>query len=264
MDFLYKLSCSIFHPLRLHLSRWHPSREESFRVLGLIRELDIDTVIDVGANTGQFAHSMLSQGFTGRIHSFEPQAVAHRQLQDHAQGHPSWTVAERCALGESPGELDLHLSQNSYSSSFLPVNPVNLQAAPRTAYVGQERVRVLRLDDWAQRIGICGRLLLKIDTQGFELKVLRGAQGLMPLIHGILVECSLVPLYDGQPLLQEIMDFLRDAHFQVIDILPGLRDPRSGRILGLDLLARRQAPDPGQGRGQPGPPSSTSAAPPCP
>ena len=194
MDVLYKLACTLFHPLGLHLSRWHPSRDEAFRVLGLIREQGIDTVIDVGANTGQFAHSMISQGFTGRIYSFEPQAAIHRQLQDQARRHPSWTVAERCALGDQPGELDLNLSQNTYSSSFLPINPLNLQAAPRTAYVGQERVPVLRLDDWAQRYGISGQLLLKIDTQGFELKVLRGAQGLLPLIQGVLVECSLTPL----------------------------------------------------------------------
>ena len=145
-------------------------------------------------------------------------------------------------MGDRPTELDLNLSQNTYSSSLLPVNAIGVRAAPKSAYIGREMVPVVRLDSWAATAGIQGRMFLKIDTQGYELKVLQGATDILPLIHGMLVECSLTPQYEGQPLLHEIMEFLHRWHFQVIDILPGLRDPTSGRFLGLDVLAKRVRP----------------------
>lgn len=243
MDLPYRIACFLFHPFGLHLSSWSPARDEYARVLGVVREKGITTIIDVGANNGQFAQGMLRQGFAGAIHSLEPQSKVYGRLQANARRHPSWTVAERCALGDQAGELVLNISRNTYSSSLLGNTELNLRAAPATTYVDQETVRVRRLDEWARSVGVGGRLLLKIDTQGYELKVLQGASGIMSEIHGILVECSLVPLYDGQPLLARMVAFLDAAGFSVVDILPGLRDPRSGRFLGLDLLAsRRPAP----------------------
>jgi FkbM family methyltransferase len=243
MGLLYRIACSLLHPLGLHLSSWSPARDEYARVLGVVHEQCITAIIDVGANSGQFAQGMLRQGFAGTIHSLEPQSAVHARMQAHARRHPTWRVAERCAVGDQEGELVLNISRNTYSSSLLGNTALNQRAAPATAYVGQETVRVRRLDEWAHAAGVGGRLLLKIDTQGYELKVLQGASGIMGDIHAVLVECALVPLYEGQPLLAAMVAFLETAGFTVVDILPGLRDPNNGRFLGLDLLAQRRRID---------------------
>jgi hypothetical protein len=137
------------------------------------------------------------------------------------------------ALGNESGEIEIHVSENSVSSSVLPMLSAHQEAAPGSAYVQTERVRIDRLDD------VCpllpgDRLLLKVDVQGYEQSVLDGAACVLKSCRAIIVEMSLVSLYEGQMPAIELWGHLIDLGFQACDLSPGFRERRSGRLLQMD------------------------------
>ena len=211
---------------------------------GLIRQEQINLVLDVGANTGQFVDELRAGGYAGRIVSFEPLATAHEELRARAAADPNWTVADRTAVGAAAGSVEIHVSGNSVSSSILEMLPSHSQAEPLSGYVGVERVPVNCLD------GLCAlapedRVLLKIDVQGYERPVLEGARNVLARARGIVCEMSLVPLYEGQGLAWEMWDLLAAEGFEAWSLEPGFRHPESGRMLQLDgvFVRRRQDSD---------------------
>ena len=136
-----------------------------------------DLVFDVGANLGQYAGLLRKCGYHGRIVSFEAQRSVHAKLTAAAGQDPNWIIAPCCALGREAGETEINVAGNSLSSSLLPMLATHLSAAPESRYVSKERIRLARLDEVAptDMLGPNCRLLLKIDTQGFEEEVLAGA-----------------------------------------------------------------------------------------
>ncbi len=206
------------------------------RLLAGLRHHRIDTLLDIGANEGQFALGLIKRGYRGRLVSFEPMAAAHARLCQLAAKHSSWEIAEAVALGSETGEAEINVSANSVSSSLLPIEESHLQAAPQSAYVGTETVRVVRLDDIAAKyVGAGGQLFIKIDTQGFESQVLDGAQETLARCTGVLLEMSLLELYSGQPLWDEMLSRLRAAGFEPWAIDRSFSDPTSGRTLQCDV-----------------------------
>ena len=96
----------------------------------ILREQQINMVLDVGANTGQFAKWIRDTGYIGKIVSFEPLGDAHRKLSQAAERDPRWIVAPRMALGSAPGKIDIHVAGNGVSSSILPMLTTHTDAAP--------------------------------------------------------------------------------------------------------------------------------------
>lgn len=202
---------------------------------GLLQQQDINLILDVGANIGQFVREVRKTGYQKRVISFEPQASPHARLLALAAKDPNWTIADRTALGAAAGSTMLHTSKNSVSSSVLPMLFSHSDAEPEACYVGTEEVPVNRLDD------ICpltpsDRVLLKIDVQGYEKPVLDGAQRILGTCQAVLVEMSLIPLYEGQILAKPIWDMLEEAGFETWSFEPGVRNPQTGRMLQMDGL----------------------------
>lgn len=206
----------------------------------LVRQLTVhrmNTVIDVGANVGQFAEGVRDAGFRGRIISFEASRAAHSELQQHAKRDPQWTVAPRMAIGASNGITKINISQNSVSSSVLPMLGTHLAAEPRSAYAGVEDVELRSLDAIADDFLLStDRVFLKSDVQGFEVEVLRGAARLLSQTTGIQVELSLVPLYDGECLFDQMLPEIRNRGFDLWSLHPGLTDKTTGRLLQVDAI----------------------------
>ena len=194
---------------------------------------EIDTVLDVGANIGQFATTLRMAGYPGKIISFEPQSEAHARLTAMAAGDAKWTVAPRCAVGAAPGEIEMNISDNSVSSSALPILEAHTGSAPASRYIGKETATVVRLDD-CDLVPRNERLFLKIDTQGFEQHVLDGAPELIKLARGIQMEMSLAPLYDGQADFMGLMAQMQKAGFELWALSPGFADRETGRLLQAD------------------------------
>lgn len=211
--------------------------DESKVLAHLLEERDIPLVIDVGANVGQFASSLFRAGYGGRILSFEPFPDARNELLRISSSNSRWDVGPQVALGNESTVGLLHIAANSISSSLLPMESLHVNAAPHSAEVGTVLVDVRRLDDVLASLRIPEeRFFLKLDTQGTEKTILEGSSALLHRITGIKIELSLVPLYVGQPLFDEMYQFITARGFAIWDITPGFRDNWTGRLLQSDFV----------------------------
>jgi FkbM family methyltransferase len=220
----------------VEVERATPMTQWRQRLPALLARNGVTTVLDVGANDGGFASELLEAGFRGMIYSFEPLPDAWERLRSRAQGYPGrWTVGPRIALSDRLGEVEFHEAGNSASSSLLVMTDKHVTAAPHTATVRSHRITTQRLDDVLKALSVDGKLWLKIDVQGAEKLVLEGASNaLADRVVGLQLEMSLTELYEGQALSGELDAYLRERGFQVWDIIPGFRDPRTLRLMQYD------------------------------
>ncbi|WP_165807060.1 FkbM family methyltransferase [Nocardioides currus] len=168
------------------------------RVAQTLASRGIDTVVDVGANVGQYAAMVRAAGFAGRIVSLEPLPDAFGRLSRRMRSDDDWT-GHRVAAGAQPGRATIHVSANSYSSSLLPLTDLHLAADPASRTVRELEVEVVTITGLVEQEGIDpARALLKVDTQGFEAAVLDGADDLLDAFAAIQLELSWAELYTGQ------------------------------------------------------------------
>lgn len=197
----------------------------------------INVVVDVGANEGQFGESLRESGYSGRIISFEPLTSAYGKLKKISNKDSDWLVYPRCAVGDRRGEIELNVSTNSVSSSILPMLDSHKNAAPESTYMGKDKCDLITLDSVSTSyIDREKSILLKVDTQGYEWQVLDGAEDLIDGCRGVLIEMSLIPLYDGQRLWQDIICRLEGKGFTLWALQPAFVDIKNGRTLQLDGL----------------------------
>jgi FkbM family methyltransferase len=200
----------------------------------------ITLVLDVGANCGQFGAKLREQGYEGRIVSFEPLAGPFVDLERRIQDDSLWT-AKRLALGESEGDSTINVSANTWSSSLLPIADRHVQAAPDSVYVAQEAVKIVRLDSVAPSIvGAADSIFLKLDVQGYEREVLRGARETLGQVVFAELELSLCTLYEGQASYHEVMEFLDDLGYDPVAIDNEFVEPGTGRVLQVNAIFERR------------------------
>ncbi|HDY89312.1 MAG TPA: FkbM family methyltransferase [bacterium] len=237
MNLLKVFIKSAVHKIGFDLHRLTPSSNPAFQLLKALNHFDIDLVLDVGANVGQFALELRSVGYKGILVSFEPLSAAHTTLSEAAGNDPMWRVHPRSAIGDHDGEIEINIAGNSVSSSVLPMTELHSSAAEDSAYLGVESVPLLRLDSAAPTYLAKSRHpFLKMDTQGFEWQVLDGAMAILPKICGVLCELSLVPLYESQRLWMDMIQRLKSEGFTLWSIQKGFTDPRDGRTLQVDAI----------------------------
>jgi FkbM family methyltransferase len=203
------------------------------RFLEECRGFATDVILDVGANTGQFAEGLRAGGYHGHIISFEPLSSAHATLIAAAVSDPLWDVAERCAVGASDGMAEINIAGNSYSSSLLPMLDLHREAAPQSAYLGTEPCRVVTLDSYIEQTFADPTTLfgLKIDTQGYEAQVLAGLKRNHDRVKVIVCEMSLARLYAHGPSMSELCHLLAELGYRCVALGPELEDPRTGELL---------------------------------
>lgn len=205
----------------------------------LFDSFGINVVLDVGANVGIYAKELRGAGYKGRIVSFEPLSSAYSQLLKNKKADVSWE-AFNMALGDKEGETTINIAGNSYSSSILGMLPAHLQSAPESKYVGQEQVKLSTLDSIFDSLRVEGQnVCLKIDTQGFEENVLKGAEKSLRFINTIQLEMSLTPLYNGELLFPEMYALLSAKGYQLVGVELGFEDPLTGRQLQIDGIFHR-------------------------
>jgi FkbM family methyltransferase len=202
----------------------------------VIRECGIRVVLDVGANAGQYAKRLREDGYDGRIISFEPIREVHAALAAAAARDPLWET-RNLALGAESGRAVLNISENTYSSSFFPIADIHVDAAGDAAFIGTEEVDRARLD--ALDIPTDEPILLKMDVQGYEPEVIRGAGLLLGRVAAVEAEMSLVPIYHGQELAPEVCRLLRRKSFVPVALDNAFWHPRTREILAIDGLFRR-------------------------
>lgn len=217
------LRLSIDRPLRDPIALFRLKAEEAA----------VGTVLDVGANRGQFAGDLRRAGWTGRIVSFEPTSAAHAALAALAARDEGWIAAPRMALGAGEGEAEINLSINSVSSSLLKVDARSIEAAPESAFTSSERVPVRTLDAVVET-GWARPFALKIDTQGFELEVLRGAAATLAQTAIVSLELSLAPLYENGASFVAVYGLLEQAGFHCIALSEVFCDFARNEVLQVD------------------------------
>jgi FkbM family methyltransferase len=203
----------------------------------LLRGFDINLVIDVGANQGQFALGLREFGYAGRIVSFEPLAGLCAALRAMAGSDPAWQI-HPFALGDAPAELRLNAYRDSTLSSLYPANAAGHRRFPDYFELDHvETVAVRPLDDLAAELQLSDpatRILLKTDTQGHDLAVLQGARATLARTAVVMSEASIQPIYDSTPTYQDIIRFLAGAGFSLSGIFPTAHSNRDFTLLEVD------------------------------
>lgn len=216
-------------------------KEPLAQLVAALHRNDVDAVIDVGANEGQYAGLLRGEGWRGPIISFEPIGDVHARLVARAAGDPAWTVAPPMALSAEAGEAVLHVSAESDMSSLLPQTEWLRRLSPSSAVDRREAVTAARLDGVPLILdGPWRRMFLKIDVQGAEPQVLAGAEALWPRITGVQLELSLVELYQGEKPWREVLDQVCARGFAPHLWLPGYYSPRLARQLQVDVVLFRE------------------------
>ena len=180
---------------------------------GVLRGLShLRTIVDVGANRGQFSLAARHYFPESQIIAFEPLARPGTTWRSVFAGDPRALLVD-AAIGPVPGDAIINVSGRDDSSSLLPITATQDDLFPGTAQVGTEAVRVARLLDYLPVAKIEAPALLKIDVQGFELQVLAGCDDVLDRFDWVYAECSFVELYEGQALADEVIAWLRDHGF---------------------------------------------------
>lgn len=201
----------------------------------------IDAVIDVGANHGQYHDFVRHQvGYQGWIVSFEPDPDCVLKLLERSEGDSKWRI-EPVGLGCQIDQLDLHVTADSHFNSFLRPDKDGLMAKQYDAKSKVTRtttVEVRTLDDYAHFFSELGfrRLYLKLDTQGFDLQVLKGASSLLPKVCALQTEASVRAIYKDMPDYRETLDTLSKSGFALSQTFPVCHDPAL-RLVEFDCVA---------------------------
>ena len=225
--------------LHIRMKRFTPSASVDLRTAMLLKLHNIDAVIDIGANTGQFAESLYDFGYQGEVISFEPVEKAYELLTKRSKPYPKWTVAERCAIGNQNGEIDINVSDDTVFSSILEIKDSYTAHNPKSRILEKERIPIFRLDD------ILGKylqnpnasILLKVDTQGFEKEVLEGSQNTIPKVKGIKIEIPLYAIYQNSAYsFYEITEQMKAWGFNPFSFDVEGVDLNTGRVNTIDGL----------------------------
>jgi FkbM family methyltransferase len=197
------------------------------------------TVLDVGANRGQFALVAAHRWPNARLICFEPLPSAAGLLRSVLASTPQAEI-HNVALANEPGEVKMHVSKADDSSSLLSISARQSQTFPGTEEVGLISVQAARLDDELDVAALSRPVLLKIDVQGGELGVLHGGERSLQHVDAVLVECSFVEFYDGQPLAHEVLDFLGKKGFRLTGAGTPTTDAQ-GSVVQIDMLFTHDA-----------------------
>lgn len=200
-----------------------------------LKGMNIRTILDIGANTGQFAsriHGLLPDA---QIYSFEPLASCFEELKRGMKNVQNFQCFNY-ALGNENGKHTIYHNEFSDSSSLLPMEQIHKDAFPFAQNVKEETIEIRRLDDIADSLELKDNLLIKIDVQGFEDKVIEGGEKTIKRAKILIVETSFEPLYRGQLLFDGIYSMLKSQGFVFKGCEESLRNPQDGCLLQCDSI----------------------------
>jgi len=178
-----------------------PTVSEELRTAKLLNHFGITQVIDVGANTGQFAEGIIDFGYKGKVISFEPVSSAFQSLSKRVNKYPQWE-AYHAAIGNIDGQVDINVSEDTQFSSIKNIKEDFTETLSAARTIRKEVVDIHRLDSLIGKyFEIDQPTLLKIDTQGFEKEVMEGAAELIKSVKGLKLE---IPLAKNLEIYNEI------------------------------------------------------------
>jgi FkbM family methyltransferase len=230
----------------LEVGRAHPDMSLAHFLPKILTRYDIEYVLDVGAHHGEFARILRRHGYSGYIVSFEPVWEHFSELSRRASGDPKWMV-HHMALGSENSTLQINVARGgSGCSSFLNPSEYGRYATDgRVLSDHSEDVEVRRLDCIASEIfptAPAQNVYLKLDTQGYDLEVIKGAGHILKSIPALQSEMSIQPIYDGMPGFAESIGMLNEYGYDISAMFPVKRDDGL-RLVEFDcIVVRGEAP----------------------
>lgn len=203
-------------------------RLDDFPLYTLLHDIffahSVNYVIDVGANTGQYAHFLRDRvRYQGHIISFEPIKANVEILRAASKKDSLWQICD-CALGGSESRKILNIMNSNDFSSFL--SPDNSQTPAfnvKNSVQRTEQVSVRSLDAVLNDLKINpseNAIYLKLDTQGYDLEVIAGSAATLPYIRAIQTEVSSIPIYKEMPDLHESIEYISKLGFKLAGFYP--------------------------------------------
>ncbi|MDH5188545.1 MAG: FkbM family methyltransferase [Rhodospirillaceae bacterium] len=238
-----KLNKRIAHALGydiIRLNRGDFSLETN--LIKAINKFDIDLVLDVGANYGQFAERLRSSGYAGEVHSFEPIGFIFKELQAKSAADAKW-FTHNLAMGSTQGSQTINIMAGNDFSSFLnPSDFGKAQYESSTRVQDRETVEVdtisnflaTNVPNYRER-----RIFLKMDTQGYDLEVFRGASDVLQSVKGMLSELSFIPIYDGMTNYLDTLKEFQASGFHPSGFYPINRDSDGLVLIEMDCMLVR-------------------------
>lgn len=202
----------------------------------LFNKLQIKTILDIGANEGQFIKKIRQNGYKEKVISFEPLKDVFNVLKKNSSSDLNWKC-ENIAIGNKDGETMINESNYSLSSSILPISKEHLQAKENSNYINRYKVVIKKLDTYIKENDLIDdNIFLKINTQGTEFDVLTGVDLNLNKIRGIICELTLTELYVGQKLWVETIKYLEKKNFEIWFLEKGFQNNKNKKILQIDSV----------------------------
>lgn len=201
----------------------------------LLKKYQFETVLDIGANAGQFAKDIRGRLPKAKIISFEPLHDCFSTLQSNMKDDKNWE-AMNIALGKEAGEVEMNKSAFSPSSSLLKETTLLKQIYPKNTSTEKEKIVVKKLDDVFPRLNVKKPFLVKMDVQGFEDRVISGGQNALKEATMILIETNFEKFYENQPLFGDIHEQLRALGFSYHGNSGQHWNPKTGEVLYEDSI----------------------------
>ncbi|MEH1929795.1 FkbM family methyltransferase [Nostoc sp.] len=211
----------------------HKIRQEKQKTLWL-ENYGIKTVIDVGANEGQFTRYINKILPMATIYSFEPLSDCHEKLVANCSSINNFH-SFNIALGDISGKININRCNFSPSSSLLSMSKLHEEAFPFTKGISiEEEINIYRLDEIAEQMVLEEPILIKLDVQGFEDKVISGGIQTIKKADILIIELSLEMLYEGQLLFDDIYKILTNLGFKYQGNLEQLHSTVDGKVVQSD------------------------------
>lgn len=208
--------------------------------LNWLKRMNIRTVFDIGANEGQFAAMIRNLLPAAIIYSFEPIPFCYQKLVEHFKDDNNFK-AFNIGSGDKEEEIGMNVNDYSPSSSLLEINELHVKNFRHTAHTQKQLIKIKPLDAMMDQFTITTPLMVKIDTQGYENKVITGGKALLAKADVIMIELSYQSLYKGQTLFHDIYNSLYDLGFQYHGNFEQLLSPVDGSVLQSDgIFLKRQ------------------------
>jgi FkbM family methyltransferase len=224
----------------LGMLTWPKFSVTSYLMLSSLARQDIApaTVIDVGANVGQFAVAALKLLPLQIMHCFEPLPDCAEKLAHHVSGYPGVTV-HGIGLSSAPGEAQLHVNSHRHSSSFLPLAAGHRNAFPEAVDQRTITVPISTLDIVFAGVELRPPVLLKLDVQGYEGNIIRGGEKTLSRVDYVILETSFRQMYEGELLFIELLRLMESYGFGFLRPIGFLSHPKTGEFLQMDALFQR-------------------------
>lgn len=229
-----------FYKFCIAFAVWPKFSITSYRMISKLVSQNIHpkTIVDVGANVGQFTVASAHLFKDAQIYAFEPVPESFEKLHKNVSKFIN-VSSYALALGDQIGNIDFHVNTHSHSSSVLPLSKHHLTAFPKAKEDKIISVPIKTLDSISNKLKLDSPVLLKLDVQGYEAYVLKGAAETLKKVDYVLLEASFKPMYEGELLFTEILQLMDSYGFKFLRPVDFLQDEKTGEILQIDALFKR-------------------------